>query len=150
MAAEARTIADRMHDPDSKCMMLQIAEGYENLAAYAERQAKNERSEGGGGLREHPGGQAYYLEFNSPFHTWVRWHAEDTGSSTMSDNPPQSRFERKNRIREWAYYIWIAAGRPDGYDKVHWEQAEALIGRDDDQASAEHPEGFGTQKSANG
>ena len=50
--------------------------------------------------------------------------AEDTA---MSDNPPQSKFERKNRIREWAYHIWKAAGRPDGYDKEHWEQAEALI-----------------------
>ena len=46
----------------------------------------------------------------------------------MSDNPPQSKFERKNRIREWAYHSWKAAGRPDGYDKEHWEHAEALIG----------------------
>ena len=54
------------------------------------------------------------------------------------DSPPQSRFERKNpHSGEWAYYIWIAAGRPDGYDKEHWEQAEALIAREDDQASAE-------------
>jgi Protein of unknown function (DUF2934) len=45
----------------------------------------------------------------------------------MSDDPPQTRFERKSRIREWAYHIWKAAGRPDGYDKEHWEQAEALI-----------------------
>jgi hypothetical protein len=51
----------------------------------------------------------------------------NTGSSTMSDDPPQTRFERKSRIREWAYHIWKAAGRPDGYDKEHWEQAEALI-----------------------
>ena len=100
MAAEARTIADGMHDPDSKRVMLQIAEGYENLAAYAERPATNERTEGGGGPSEkknlalertvesrdgtlpvgagtavhvYPGGHAYDLEFNSPFHTWLRW-----------------------------------------------------------------------------
>jgi hypothetical protein len=58
----------------------------------------------------------------------------------MSDNPPQSRFDHKNRTREWAYHIWKAAGRPDGYEKEHWEQAEALIAREDDQPSTEHPE----------
>jgi hypothetical protein len=39
------TIDGRMHDPESKRMMLLIAEGYENLSAYAERQAKNKRTE---------------------------------------------------------------------------------------------------------
>jgi Protein of unknown function (DUF2934) len=37
--------------------------------------------------------------------------------------------------------LWKAAGRPDGYDKEHWEQAEALLAKEEGQASAEHPEG---------
>jgi hypothetical protein len=137
MAEDARTIANGLHDAAAKQTMMEIARRYEALAASSESQAKNERTEGGGGLSEQkvdPGGHAYD-------------HVEEYGSSTMSDNPP-SRFDRKNRIREWAYYIWVAAGRPDGYDKDHWEQAEALIAKEDDQAPAEHSEGFGTQKSA--
>jgi hypothetical protein len=42
LAEEARTIADGMHDDDAKQTMLEIAERYEILAAYSERQAKKE------------------------------------------------------------------------------------------------------------
>ncbi len=30
-------------------------------------------------------------------------------------------------IRERAYQLWEAAGRPDGYDLEHWLQAEAQV-----------------------
>ena len=131
MAEDARTIANGLHDAAAKQTMMEIARRYEALAAYSERQAKNGRTDGGGGLSEQkvdPGGHA------------SNDHVEESGSSTMSNNPP-SRFDRKNRIREWAYHIWKAAGRPDGYDKEHWEQAEALLAKEEGQASAEHPEG---------
>src|SRR6266545_284430 len=36
-AEEARSIAEQMSDPDSKRMMLRIAEDYERLAAHARR-----------------------------------------------------------------------------------------------------------------
>jgi hypothetical protein len=39
-AEEARTIADQMHDPQSKEAMLKIAEDYECLGERAERRAK--------------------------------------------------------------------------------------------------------------
>ncbi len=39
MAAEARAIANNLHDPTAKQTMLEIAERYELLAAYAARQA---------------------------------------------------------------------------------------------------------------
>ena len=39
-AEEARTIADQMHDPQSKEAMLKIAEDYERLGERAERRAK--------------------------------------------------------------------------------------------------------------
>ncbi len=42
MAEEARTIADGLHDVAAKQAMLEIAERYEILAAYSERQAKQE------------------------------------------------------------------------------------------------------------
>jgi hypothetical protein len=42
LAKEARTIADGMHDDDAKQTMLAIAERYEILAAYSERQATKE------------------------------------------------------------------------------------------------------------
>jgi hypothetical protein len=42
MAEEARTIADGLHDAAAKQAMLEIAERYEILAAYSERQAKQE------------------------------------------------------------------------------------------------------------
>ncbi len=39
-AEEARSIAEQMSDPDSKRMMLRIAEDYERLAAHARRRMK--------------------------------------------------------------------------------------------------------------
>lgn len=30
-------------------------------------------------------------------------------------------------IREQAYRLWEAAGRPEGYDLDHWLQAEVLV-----------------------
>jgi DNA-binding ferritin-like protein len=39
-AEEARSIAEQMSDPDSKQMMLRIAEDYEQLAAHARRRMK--------------------------------------------------------------------------------------------------------------
>jgi hypothetical protein len=42
LAEEARAIAARTQDAVSKQIMLEIAERYEVLAAYAERQAKDD------------------------------------------------------------------------------------------------------------
>jgi hypothetical protein len=49
----------------------------------------------------------------------------------MSDNPLERSPEREQRIRERAYHLWEADGRPDGRDKEHWERAEELIGMEE-------------------
>lgn len=45
-AEEARTIAGSMNDPTAKQTMLELAERYEVLAAYAEHQAKEAQQPG--------------------------------------------------------------------------------------------------------
>ena len=49
----------------------------------------------------------------------------------MSDNPLESNPERDARIRERAYHLWEADGRPHGREKEYWERAEDLIGMED-------------------
>jgi hypothetical protein len=39
---------------------------------------------------------------------------------------------REQRIRERAYHLWEADGRPDGRAEEYWERAEALLGLDGD------------------
>lgn len=34
------------------------------------------------------------------------------------------RIETIDCIREFAYYIWLDEGKPEGKDKEHWEKAE--------------------------
>jgi Protein of unknown function (DUF2934) len=46
----------------------------------------------------------------------------------MSDNPLSDDAERQQRIRQRAYYLWEAAGRPYGHDAEYWERARELIG----------------------
>lgn len=36
--------------------------------------------------------------------------------------------DREDRIRARAYELWEAAGRPEGQQSKHWEQAEREIG----------------------
>ena len=54
---------------------------------------------------------------------------------TSADNPPPAR-KRKPKafdeqlIRERAYAIWVAEGRPDGRDLEHWLKARVEIERE--------------------
>lgn len=45
----------------------------------------------------------------------------------MSDSNPSSGESRDQRIRERAYYLWEADGRPHGNEGEYWERAAALI-----------------------
>ena len=46
----------------------------------------------------------------------------------MADNPLEMTPEREQRIRECAYHLWEADGRPEGRDLEYWERARELIG----------------------
>jgi Protein of unknown function (DUF2934) len=56
---------------------------------------------------------------------------------TMSDatETPTNDTKREHRIRELAYHLWEADGRPEGRDQHHWEQAEIQIAAEADATS---------------
>jgi hypothetical protein len=62
----------------------------------------------------------------SPQLRFIRWNREDTMS-----------YWREHKIRERAYMIWEAEGRPDGKDAEHWLRAEAEISSEERDAAEE-------------
>ena len=46
----------------------------------------------------------------------------------MSDNPLENDAAREEKIRERAYHLWEADGRPTGNDLEYWERARELVG----------------------
>lgn len=57
----------------------------------------------------------------------------------MVDNPLQNTPEREHRIRERAYQLWEADGRPHGRDRDYWERAEFLIEVEENPAAGQLP-----------
>ena len=57
----------------------------------------------------------------------------------MSINPLEHSPERESRIRDRAYALWEADGRPDGRDADFWERAEALIGMEESADAGQLP-----------
>ncbi len=57
----------------------------------------------------------------------------------MSDHRLHNAHERQDRIRQCAYYLWEADGRPHGRDREYWQRAEALIGIEDQAAAGQLP-----------
>lgn len=49
----------------------------------------------------------------------------------MATNPLEDDPKRDARIRERAYLLWEADGRPNGGDLEYWERARELIGMED-------------------
>ncbi len=45
----------------------------------------------------------------------------------------------EERVRRRAYQLWEEEGRPDGRDKVHWEEARELVAIEDNQRLATKP-----------
>ncbi len=43
-------------------------------------------------------------------------------------NPLVTDPDREQRIREHAYYLWEADGKPHGQDLEYWERARELVG----------------------
>ena len=50
-------------------------------------------------------------------------------------NPLASDPHRENRIRERAYHLWEADGKPHGQDVEYWERARELIGMEESAGS---------------
>jgi hypothetical protein len=53
----------------------------------------------------------------------------------MPGNSFQDTTERENRIRQRAYHLWEADGRPFGRDVEFWERAEFLVGIEESPAA---------------
>lgn len=49
--------------------------------------------------------------------------------------------DRDERIRQRAYEIWEALGRPEGGQQQHWAQAEAEILAEESEGTGSVPEG---------
>ena len=52
---------------------------------------------------------------------------------------PDTKLDRENRIRERAYKLWEQHGRPHGRDADIWQQAEDVIGMEDNPAQGKYP-----------
>ncbi len=60
----------------------------------------------------------------------------------MSDNPLEYSPQRDARIRERAYHLWEADGRPHGQDLEYWLRASELVGMEESPgAGLEQPSG---------
>ena len=57
----------------------------------------------------------------------------------MSENPLEYDSAREERIRERAYHLWEADGRPPGNDLEYWERARELVGMQESNGAGEIP-----------
>ncbi len=58
----------------------------------------------------------------------------------MSTNPLDDGDETRQRhIRERAYHLWEADGRPEGRSEEYWERAEDLIGIEESPSAGQVP-----------
>jgi hypothetical protein len=57
----------------------------------------------------------------------------------MSNTPLLNAPARHDRIRQRAYLLWEADGRPHGRDQEYWQRAEALISVEDSTAAGRLP-----------
>ena len=58
----------------------------------------------------------------------------------MTSNPlDDGDGARQQRIRERAYHLWEADGRPNGGEAEFWERASELIGMEESAGAAELP-----------
>ena len=57
----------------------------------------------------------------------------------MFDTKLASTKDRDSRIRERAYHLWEADGRPHGREREFWERAEELIGMEENATAGRLP-----------
>jgi hypothetical protein len=54
----------------------------------------------------------------------------------MSDHQPHSEPAHEQRVRERAYLLWEAAGKPEGRDLEFWDGAQTELAEEDRAAMA--------------
>ncbi len=57
----------------------------------------------------------------------------------MSDNPLEDDPEREQLIRERAYALWEADGKPHGNDLEYWERARELVAMSQSAGAGQKP-----------
>jgi len=63
-----------------------------------------------------------------------------TTARSSNRNPLPVDPDREQRIRERAYHLWAAEGKPHGRDVEYWERARALIGTEETAVSPKLPD----------
>ncbi|HTI82594.1 MAG TPA: DUF2934 domain-containing protein [Acetobacteraceae bacterium] len=57
----------------------------------------------------------------------------------MSETRLENADNREVRVRERAYHLWEADGRPHGREREFWERAEEIIGMEENPAAGRLP-----------
>jgi hypothetical protein len=57
----------------------------------------------------------------------------------MVDNPLEKNPAREHRVRERAYHLWEADGKPYGRDVEYWERARELVAIEDSAGAGQLP-----------
>ncbi len=57
----------------------------------------------------------------------------------MSENPLEEDPARDRRIRERAYHLWEADGKPHGRHEEYWERASELVGMESSPGTGQLP-----------
>ena len=58
-----------------------------------------------------------------------------TQAGSTSSNPLAFDPDREHRVRERAYHLWEADGKPHGRDIEYWERARELVGMEESAGS---------------
>jgi hypothetical protein len=62
-----------------------------------------------------------------------------TQAGSSSRNPLAIDPDREQRVRERAYHLWEADGKPHGHDVEYWERARELVGMEESAGSGQLP-----------
>ena len=57
----------------------------------------------------------------------------------MLNNPLQENPEREERVRERAYHLWEADGKPHGRDVEYWQRARELVAMEENAGAGRLP-----------
>ena len=57
----------------------------------------------------------------------------------MSETRLENAENREVRIRERAYHLWEADGRPHGREREFWERAEEIVGMEENPTAGGRP-----------